>query len=181
MYMSDYNEESLISQLLAGDRWAIKTFIDTYGKFMYNVIFRILTNSADTEEATQDAVMKVIHNLASFDKNASLKAWCYTISYRTAIDYKRKVKYHLDISTAENVISSHKSDDIMALHDQNLQITKMMNVLDDESKAIVTLYYLEEKNIKEIISQTGLTESNIKIKLFRARKLMAESSINKHS
>jgi DNA-directed RNA polymerase specialized sigma24 family protein len=42
--------------------------------------------------------------------------------------------------------------------------------LDEEARTIVSLFYLEEKNIKELMEITGLSESNIKIKLFRARK-----------
>lgn len=168
-------ENNIISQLQAGERKTINEFIDSYGKFMYNVTYRVLGNIPDAEEATQDALLKVLKNLNSFDRQSSLKAWCYTIAYRTAIDYKRKVKSHQDISKADNFISHQHTDEMLNMMDQKYQINLMMKAIDDESKAIITMFYLEEKNIKEIIQFTGLTESNIKIKLFRARKLMAES------
>ena len=168
-------ENNIISQLQTGERKAINEFIDTYGKFMYNVTYRILGNIPDAEEATQDATLKVLKNLNAFDRQSSLKAWCYTIAYRTAIDYKRKLKSHQDISKADNFIAQQHTDEMLNMMDQKYQINLMMRAIDDESKAIITMFYLEEKNIKEIIQFTGLTESNIKIKLFRARKLMAES------
>ncbi|MBK6499311.1 MAG: sigma-70 region 4 domain-containing protein [Saprospiraceae bacterium] len=63
------------------------------------------------------------------------------------------------------------------MSDHNIQkaetktgIDSLLSHLDDESRVIFSLYYLEEKNIKEGVEITGLTESNIKIKLFRARK-----------
>ena len=169
------DERNIINQLQTEDRRAISEFIDTYGKFMYNVAFRILGQVPDAEEATQDAVLKVLKNLQSFDQHSSLKAWCYTIAYRTAIDYKRKVKNHQDITKVDHLISQYNTEEKAEIADQKFQINSMMKILDDESKAIITMYYLEEKKIKEITEFTGLTVSNVKIKLHRARKLMAET------
>lgn len=159
---------------MAGDRRSISTFVDIYGRFVYNVIYRILGSVAEAEEATQDTIMKIINNLQSYDTNSSLKAWSYTIAYRTAIDYKRKSKIYDDLAKAEYVSSTQDIEDKIKEQDNNLMINRMMKVLDDDAKTIITLYYLEEKSIKEIIEYTGLTESNIKIKLYRARKQMAE-------
>ena len=81
-----------IPHLINGDRKAINYFVDTYGSFMYNVCYKILLANGEAEEATQDAVMKAVKAIATYDQKASIKAWCYTIAYRTAIDYKRKSK-----------------------------------------------------------------------------------------
>jgi RNA polymerase sigma factor (sigma-70 family) len=172
---NNVDERNIIFQLQNGDRRAISDFIDTYGKFMYNVTYRILGQVPDAEEATQDAVLKVLKNLLSFDQHSSLKAWCYTIAYRTAIDYKRKVKNHQDITKVDHLISQYNTEETSEISDAKFQINAMMKILDDESKAIVTMYYLEEKNVKEITEFTGLSVSNVKIKLHRARKLMAET------
>lgn len=168
------SEIKQVRLLLSGDRKTISIFTDTFGQFMYNVCYKILQNSAEAEEATQDAVMKVLKNLHSFDINSSLKAWCYTISYRTAIDYKRKVKYTSDLSTISNYTVGGQADEIVEDDEKKSTVAKLISMLDDESRVIVTLFYLEERNIKEVMELTGMTESNIKIKLFRARKQMAE-------
>ena len=52
-------ENIIISQLQAGERKVINEFIDSYGKFMYNVTYRVLGNIPDAEEATQD--LSLIH------------------------------------------------------------------------------------------------------------------------
>ena len=67
----------------------------------------------------------------------------------------------------------HTSDQHIQESETKVAIQSLLSHLDDESKMIVSLYYLEEKNIKEVVEITGLTESNIKIKLFRARKELA--------
>jgi RNA polymerase sigma-70 factor (ECF subfamily) len=164
---------SWIPLLLKGDRKTIQYFVDTYGGFMYNVCYKILLSTVEAEEATQDAVMKAVKAIESYDQKSPIKAWCYTIAYRTAIDYKRKIRYSVSLDNTNEVAYEHTSDQHIQESETKVAIQSLLSHLDDESKMIVSLYYLEEKNIKEVVEITGLTESNIKIKLFRARKELA--------
>lgn len=163
-------ELELLSLVIQKERKAISIFMDTYGGFIYNVCYKILLNSKDAEEATQDSMMKVLKALPTFDQKSSLKAWCYTIAYRTAIDHKRKIKYTSDISAVPEMSYSGSAEDNVKAEEVKKNINALIAHLDEESRMIVMLYYLEEKNIKELMEITGLTESNLKIKLFRARK-----------
>ena len=163
-------ENGWISLLLSGDRKAITYFTDNYGQFMYHVCYKVLLSTHDAEEAAQDAVLKAIKGLDRYDRSASLKAWCYTIAYRTAIDYKRRLKPTLSLEQSAEPIFDGMIDHNIQKAETKTGIDSLLSHLDDESRVIVSLYYLEEKNIKEVVEITGLTESNIKIKLFRARK-----------
>ncbi|MBK6499310.1 MAG: sigma-70 family RNA polymerase sigma factor [Saprospiraceae bacterium] len=97
-------ENGWISLLLSGDRKAITYFTDNYGQFMYHVCYKVLLSTHDAEEAAQDAVLKAIKGLDRYDRSASLKAWCYTIAYRTAIDYKRRLKPTLSLEQSAEPI-----------------------------------------------------------------------------
>ena len=105
---------SWIPLLIKGDRKTINFFVDTYGSFMYNVCYKILLSQTEAEEATQDAVMKAIKAIVVFDQKASIKAWCYTIAYRTAIDYRRKIKNSVALDATDEIAYDKYSDD--AIH-----------------------------------------------------------------
>jgi RNA polymerase sigma factor (sigma-70 family) len=167
------SDTSWIPLLLKGDRKATNFFVETYGSFMYNVCYKVLLSTHEAEEATQDAVMKAVNALQNYDQKASIKAWCYTIAFRTAIDYKRKIKYTVEIGANHDIAHDKGADYNIQSNETKTAIQALLSNLDDESRSIIGLYYLEEKNIKEVIEITGLTESNIKIKLFRARKELA--------
>ncbi len=172
--MRDLSEDTKwIPLLLSGDRKVVSDFVDTYGGFIFNVCYKILLDRFSAEEATQDTIMKIINAIQSYDQKSAFKAWCYTIAYRTAIDYKRKIRYSAPI-TSELDMGSHAGADKNLLDGETQKsILTLLSHLDDESRMIISLYYLEEKNIRELMKITGLTESNIKIKLFRARKELA--------
>lgn len=173
MSFQQNKEFEIVNRLLSGDQRAISIFVDEYGTFIYHVCNKILSHQDEAQEATQDAIMKILHALSNFDTKGSLKAWCYTIAYRTAIDYKRKIKYTTDIDQATHLHTFQSSDENLHDDETKYNIQALLNHLHDEDKMIVSLYYLEEMNIKEVCKITGLTESNIKIKLYRARKEMA--------
>jgi len=174
MFMQDLViDNTWVSLLLKGDRKAIYDFTENYGQFMFNVCYKVLLNMAEAEEATQDALLKVLNALHSYDTRSSFKAWCYTIAFRTAIDYKRKIKYTLDLNNGIEMVHPDKADDKLNTNETKQNILSLLAHLDPESRSIISLFYLEEKNIRELMQITGLTESNIKIKLFRARKDLA--------
>jgi RNA polymerase sigma factor (sigma-70 family) len=174
MFMSkQQNEFYWISHLVKGERKAINYFVETYGNFMFNVCNKILLSRNESEEATQDAIMKAVKAIETYDQKSSIKAWCYTIAYRTAIDYKRKIKYTTSLDNNDFLVSDLSTDHQIESVDTSKSLNSLLLHLDDESKLIVTLYYLEEKSIKEVCDITQMAESNIKIKLFRARKVMA--------
>lgn len=167
-------DDNIVRLLLSGDRKTISTFVDTYGQFIYNVCYKILLHNQLAEEATQDSIMKVLKSVENFDTKSSFKAWCYTIAYRTAIDSKRKLKYHVDLSSSHELPYDKKADYNINEIETKEGINSLLGHLDEESRIIVSLFYLEEKSIKEVLDITGLTESNVKIKLFRARKELAK-------
>ena len=57
--------------------------------------------------------------------------------------------------------------------DQKKYILEAIDQLNEEEKVVLQLYYLNEYSLKEICNITGLTSSNVKIKLHRGRKRSA--------
>lgn len=58
--------------------------------------------------------------------------------------------------------------------EKKLMIDETLEKMPKDESLLLTLYYLEENSIKDIVLITGLGESNIKVKLHRARKRFAD-------
>ena len=157
--------------------------MDVYGQQVFTLVVRIVNSEEDAEEVTQDVFMKAYMNLSSFNGISSFSTWLYRIAYNTAISYTRKRKneeYVVD-DKVWNTISDTEVDD--ALSDESeAQIELLMNALQKlppEDRALITLYYEEEKSVKEISSIFNLSESNVKVRLFRLRKKLYIEAQNK--
>lgn len=168
------SEVEMIAGLLTGDSKAITAFVDAYSAYIYNITHRILQRNQESEEATQDTCMKIINKIADYNRSSPFKAWIFTVAYRTAIDYKRKQKKNSDESVLMYQASSSKTDGDLEHNEATGKINLLLKHLSEEDAILVQLYYLNEMSIKEIVDATGFSESNIKIKLFRARKEMAK-------
>jgi RNA polymerase sigma-70 factor (ECF subfamily) len=64
--------------------------------------------------------------------------------------------------------------DFDALAERNQLLERAMQRIPEEDRVLITLYYLNESDVDEIHSITGLSKSNVKVKLFRARKKLQE-------
>jgi RNA polymerase sigma factor (sigma-70 family) len=171
-------EKKLIKRLQSCDHSAYQELVDQYGRYIYSICMNILKKPEEAEEAMQDVFMKVINNISTYNHQSGFKTWLYTIAFRTAIDLKRKRKYHDDISNYYDIQSNQSSADGIYESEKKMLVAKLLKQLDPESERIVKMFYLEELCIKEVAEIMGLQENNIKIKLHRARKKLLESYQN---
>ncbi|MCI5082510.1 MAG: sigma-70 family RNA polymerase sigma factor [Saprospiraceae bacterium] len=171
-------DEQLIKQVLSGQQAAFHQLVLKYQNFVFTITHRVLSSREEAEEAAQDTFLKVYKTLSSFEGKSKFSTWLYSIAYRTAIDLARKKKLPIDsIDNDDHYLQIKDSakarpDDI--LQQQDLQTTLQMVIerLKPIDATLITLFYLHEKSIKEIVEITGLSKSNVKTKLHRLRETM---------
>ncbi len=166
---------TLIPRILAGDSRAYAEVVRTYQHMVYTVCHRVLRNTEDAEEATQDTFVKAYQNLRGFSGGSKFSTWLYSIAYRTAISHgrKRNTDGHSVDELAHHPAAPRDAG--MEHHDIKHHLEKALATLDAEGASIVSFYYLEEMSVEEIVTVTGLSASNVKVKLFRSRKKLAEA------
>ncbi len=181
--------EAYIDEVLSGRSEAFEKIVEEYQSMVFTICVNMLKERALAEEAAQDVFVKVYKNLKSFARKSSFKTWIYRIAYRTAIDYHRKKRYH-NVSIDQQDQPMQLADDhsnaqeLLERQDEMKTLESAMKQLDNDDNLLLSLYYFQEKNIQEVAKITGLTESNVKIKLFRIRKklrsLLQNSTLSSH-
>jgi len=172
--MMRHNETELIGRILNGDVSGYAVLVNQYKDLSFTIAFRILGNREDSEEVIQDAFVKAFRSLSSFRQKSKFSTWLYRIVYNTAISRKR-IKGIAFQSIEEMPFldaGSESGEDPAAEQGQLLEFA--LKQLPEEDRAIITLYYLNESSVDEIHAITGFSRSNVKIKLFRARKKLQE-------
>ena len=69
-------------------------------------------------------------------------------------------------------VDSQRNYDTLTIEDRKRYLEKALDALESDEKMFVILYYYEERELEDIASIAGLTKTNTKVKLFRARKKM---------
>ncbi|MGV3637941.1 MAG: RNA polymerase sigma factor, partial [Flavobacteriales bacterium] len=174
------NESEAIAQCLRGDAQGQLWVIRTYKHLVHTVCMRVLRQREDAEEATQDAFVKAFHNLHAFQGGSKLGTWLYSIAYRTALS-KMRARRH-GMATTEEIPAHHlavEGAESTAAMDRKRALDLALAELPAEDATIMTLFYLHEQSVEEIVTITGLTATNVKVKLHRSRKRM-QGSLQKH-
>lgn len=166
-----------IDQVLQGNINAFTHIVDHHRDRAYNLAFRICCNHEEAEEIAQDSFLKAYRALGSFKRKSSFSTWLYRIVYNTAISYVRiKKKEILSLedfpADATDFIGTGTSEEEAEAEYRRSLINFVFQKISEEERSLITLHYYEELSTEEISEVTGISKSNIKVKLFRARQKM---------
>lgn len=171
--MVDLDDKIYIQQVLDGDTSSFTSLVDKYKNMVFTVCFRILRQREDAEDVAQEVFLKAFRNLYAFKGTSKFSTWLYTIAYRTAISKSQLKKvdtvnedFHIDLATDEEFPQLEGIKE----QEQAYYVQQAINQLPEIDGVIITLFYIEESSIQEIVEITELSESNVKVKLHRARK-----------
>lgn len=180
MILQMEEEIKWITAAQKGNRLAFRRLVEKYQNYVFTIAMRVLKRREVAEEVAQDVFLKVFNTLDSFEGKSKFSTWLYTITYRSAIDVARKKQLHtqtLEDERTRNWKDDFHEDGLQRVSRQDLQhyLKDAIDQLDPPDAAIITLYYLQEKLVKEIAEITGLTETNIKTKLYRLRDRLRDT------
>jgi RNA polymerase sigma-70 factor (ECF subfamily) len=183
--MEHLNETDLVKRVLDGEPMAFSVLLKRYQRPVHSLIRQIIPGREDAEELTQDVFVKVFTKLNSFRGSSSLSTWLYRIAYNTAISYtrKRKLSYPDFDEKLLNNIPDETVDELLDRENDEELIRRMeaaVERLNPEDKALISLYYMQERSVNEVSAITALTPENVKVKLYRIRKKIVFLINNHH-
>ena len=177
--MEKKTDEYYIREILKGDTGSFSQLVEKYNRLAFSLSMKLLNQREDAEEAAQDSFVKAYNSLSSFQSSSTFKTWFFRIVYNTSISKLRtrknyEVKFEdvkitdSEIHYTENAIGKLNSED----RQKYLQIG--LDRLAPDERALLNMYYYDDFSMDEISSITGLTESNVKVKIHRSRKRLLQ-------
>lgn len=173
--MDKTTDQIYIDKVIQGETNAFAYLVNKYKNMVYTLAKNIVKNNEDAEEVAQDSFLKAFQKLDTFKGESKFSTWLYTIVYRNSISMIRKRKVAttaIDDYVIENYSSGYDFPQIEAIKngEQKKYVAKAIDKLPEADAFLISLFYLNESTVEEIEKITGLTKTNIKVKLFRLRK-----------
>lgn len=164
----------MIQQLLEGKTRAFQQFVVQYQDYVFTIVNRIVNQTEDAEDIAQEVFVKAYKYIGNFDGKSKLSTWLYRIAVNTAISHRRKKKYYTTELSQVATQPSVQQENCVKTEEQKKYIQQAFQLLSEDDVALLTLFYLQELSLKEIADVLTLEQNNVKVKLYRARKRLAE-------
>jgi RNA polymerase sigma factor (sigma-70 family) len=166
-------DRELIVRAKAGDRSACEAIVEQFAPMVFRLISRFFRTREDVEDLAQDVFMKVFARIDQVRPDENFPGWLARVTVNTCYDELRKARrrkvametYGPEVAT-EPAVAPAEPD---LFGKARLAVER----LDPKLRIPLLLKEVEELSIEEIARNMGLTETNVKVRLFRARKKLA--------
>lgn len=172
--ITELPDELHIRKVLDGDESAFRYFITEYKDMAFTVAISIVKEENIAQEVVQDAFFKAFKALRSFKNEALFSTWFYRIVVNEGLLRLKKMKREIITFSAEYDPDVRDEDVFLDLEgsEQSHLINEALKKLSPNESLVLRLFYLQEENIKSVCDITGMTASNVKVTLHRARRNM---------
>jgi RNA polymerase sigma-70 factor (ECF subfamily) len=166
-------DRELIVRAKAGDRSACEAIVGQFGPMVFRLISRFFRTREDVEDLAQDVFLKVFARIDQVRPDENFPGWLARVTVNTCYDELRKARrrkvametYGPDTG-GEPSVAPHEPD---SFGKARIAIQQ----LDPKLRIPLLLKEVEEMSVEEIARTLGLTQTNVKVRLFRARKKLA--------
>lgn len=181
----EISKEELHKQIVLaklGNQQAFKALLDAYWNYVYNFQLSRVGNEMDAEDITIEAFSKAFDKIHTYNEDYTFKVWLTTISKNIHIDKIRKNQTFTNTHSSElnqlqvnRIADDSPSAEDNLINQQNLsQLLLYIKQLKPHYQEVINLRYFREMSYKEMADRLDEPVNNIKVKLLRAKKLLAE-------
>lgn len=171
-----------IEKAKTGDQVAFTYLLDHYWNEVYGFMLKRTENETDAEDIAIETFSKAFDKIATYNPEFQFNTWLIAIAKNVHIDMLRKKKstVFVEITDEEdqqayNVADTTPSVEDALITEQNLsRLLQFIKELKPHYQEVIQLRYFQEMSYQEIAEQLNEPLSNVKIKLLRAKKLLAE-------
>ena len=185
------SDEELAEDLKRGSMESFKILYERYKLKIYNYLCHLLGDRSMAEDCTQDLFIQMYHKASLYHPTAKFSSWLYKMAKNIALDAFRKNKIRKSISLdkplydEESGVSSVSLNDLLPAqgqdpallasnHELAALLEKAISQLSEKDREIIVLCDIQGLPHKEAGDILGCSEQTLTVKLYRARKKLAE-------
>jgi RNA polymerase sigma-70 factor (ECF subfamily) len=171
-----------ISKAKLGDQVAFTFLLDFFWNEVYGFMLKRTENETDAEDIVIETFAKAFDKIATYNPEFGFNTWLIAIAKNVHIDMLRKKKTSLFIDITEEdehqaysiVDDSNSAEDELIIEQNLAQLLQYIKQLKPAYQEVIQMRYFQEMSYQEMAESLEEPLNNIKIKLLRSKKLLAE-------
>ena len=168
-------DEELIARILAGEKRLFELLIRKYNQRLYRIGMSILENEAETEDAMQTAYINAYEHLSGFEQRSSFGTWLTRIMLNQCYEQKRKSKQVLVNLEPDNFVTMNTAVNELANKELSGALQQAVAKLPEKYRLVFVLREIEDLSVRETSAALNIEESNVKVRLNRAKTMLREN------
>jgi RNA polymerase sigma factor (sigma-70 family) len=175
-------DDTLIKKILAGEKDKYELLMRKYNQRLYRICKGYLTEEDEIEDVMQDAYIKGYQQLGKFENRSMFSTWLIRILINECLMRLRQKKkmaavpYNEDDLNIENLLIDyeHAEQKIMKSELKNM-LENAVQSLPEKYKSVFIMREVESMSVAETSEVLEITESNVKVRLNRAKEMLREN------
>jgi RNA polymerase sigma factor (sigma-70 family) len=171
-----------IQKAKKGDQSAFKYLLDGFWNVVYGFQIKRIKNEYEAEDIAIETFSKAFDKIESFDEKYAFGTWLIAISKNIHIDKTRKKNasiYSRTTGVIEDQVNkivdgSPTPEDILITKQNLAELLRYIKLLKPHYQEVINLRYFHEMSYNDISESLGEPLNNVKVRLLRARKLLAD-------
>lgn len=179
-------DTEVVARVLKGEKELYELLMRRHNQKLYRVVRSYLKAETEAEDVMQDTYLKAYEKLHQFRQDALFSTWLIRIGINTALAKLRKGKRFAPASPLQDILDNQfmlqlpepslMNPEKIAIRKETKQLLeKAIDSLPEKYRIIYVLREIEDMSVSEITRCLKLSESNVKVRLHRAKSMLKES------
>lgn len=177
--------QELINKAKQADQKAFRALLNYFWDDVYKFQLKRTQDTYEAEEVTVQTFARAFDKIYTYEDSFKFKTWLITISKNIHIDLTRKQKlktFEIDTRKVSQIADIEPTVEDKIIKEQNLSnLLRQIKELQPHYREVIELRFFKEMSYKEIAVRTDQPITNVKVRLLRAKKLLAEIINHKHT
>lgn len=175
------SDEALIADILAGGAGQFETLVRTHQSGVYAFLLRMVRDSEEAADLTQEVFVKVFSNLEQFNPQYRFKTWLYRIAANAAVDRRRRARKDRGLTRVDSSddsgpvqLRSSRPDphEFFSALETRDRLQDALSEMPPAYRQVILLRYQNDMRYDEIAQVTRLPLGTVKNRIFRAREML---------
>jgi RNA polymerase sigma factor (sigma-70 family) len=178
----ELTENEIIDRIIKGEKHLYEQVIRKYNPRLYRIGMSIINDEMETEEQMQNAFVKAYEKLGSFEHRSAFGTWLIRIFINECYQHLKNRKRDNElreqpvISVNYNNINEMKAPDRLLLNKElGKALEHALTELPEKYRTVFVMREVEEMSTADTMAALNLSESNVKVRLNRAKSMLRDS------
>ncbi|KPC75618.1 hypothetical protein ADL26_05820 [Thermoactinomyces vulgaris] len=171
-----HKDSHYVEKALNGDLDAFDALVHKYKDRTYRMVMRMIPHPEDAKDITQEVFILVYRHLHQFHLDKRFSSWLYQITVNRCLDELRKRKGKQTVTINEDWINDDATPESQLIEREGLQaaVDHHLSLLPPQHRAVFLLRYVDDLSYGEISEVLGITTTQVRNILYRARQKLKE-------